>query len=119
MTLMKKLICIAAALPFVIAGFAPNAMARGDKEEVCHILAANDIVYNFVNSGNDLHFGQVRNISSKAVNAHVAHGDATLFFEPPSSTGPINVFREAGVKLPAADCYVLRTPEGDQVAPAP
>lgn len=108
---MKKLlIALAAVLPL-------SALA-GEKVDLCHILPANDVVENFLGTGNDLHFGQVRNVSVNA-KGHLKHGDFGLFFGPPVSHGPINLFREAGVKLPAADCYVLLTPEGDQVAPLP
>ena len=109
---MKKLAVLTAVLAFVFALFVPQAIAGKKVEkvvkvkvDVCHIIAANDVVYGFLNSVNDLYFGKVISVSESALDAHLAHGDYDCSWSGDAAAGPIDLFRENGVNLPAANCY--------------
>ena len=114
---MNKLLFACLAVALVSALHVSRAMAHSDKVEVCHIIAANDVIP-FL-GGVDLLFGKVITVSPKAVAAHEGHGDSTCFFPPEDAAGPINLFREAGAQLPAANCFFSIDPgTGEQRAPA-
>ncbi len=99
---MKKLLVVSLALAFVLAMFIPQAMAGGVKVEICHIIAANDVIPFFAVN---LSFGKVISVSENAVAAHLAHGDSERpFFE---NTVAIEAFIAAGAHLPAANCYII------------
>ncbi len=116
---MKKLLFVSLAMVFVFAMFIPQATAvQEEKVAVCHVIAAN-VVISF--GPVKLYFGKEIQVAESALEAHLAHGDFDSFWgantEPDSSTGPINAFREAGAKLPAANCYFGELADGTLYGP--
>jgi len=113
---MKKLITLVASLAFLLVAMPAMAAKPGnpgkapEKVDVCHVIEANDVIP-FSFSGPPtvmLHFGKVISVSENAVDVHVEHGDSTTFFSGDTAAGPIAAFREAGAKLPAANCYLVK-----------
>ena len=103
---MKKLLQIGVAVIIASAMFvSQTTAAKNDKVDICHVISANDVIL-FLGVLN-LHFGKVISISGNAVDAHLAHGDNTIFFQNETS---IPAFRAAGAHLPAANCWVAVVP---------
>ena len=107
---MKKLIVLSIALVFVFAMFIPQAIAKKDKVvkvDICHVIAANDVIpFGPV----ELFFGKVISVSPRAVDGHLGHGDFDCFWASEGAETAINLFREAGAHLPAANCYFGQRP---------
>lgn len=121
---MKKLLHLCLALAFASAMVGTEAMAGNKapkvkapkvkeekvkevkevKVDVCHIIEANDVIP-FGPAPVYLSFGKVINVAEDAVDAHLEHGDSTAFWSGDAAAGPINIFREAGAHLPAANCF--------------
>ena len=94
--------------------FTITSAGEKEKVDICHIIAENDVIP-FGPAPVMLYFGEVESIAEYTVDAHEEHGDSTAFWGPdtvPSATGPINMFREAGAHLPAANCYFGIAPDG-------
>jgi len=111
---MKKLLFVSLAFAFILAMSVPQAMAKGEKVDICHIIEANDVIP-FGPAPVLLYFGKVISVSENAVDAHLDHGDSIHFWSGEVAAGPINLFREAGANLPAADCYYGVKPDGSIV----
>ena len=77
--------------------------AKKVKVDICHIIAANDVIPFFALT---LYFGKEKSVSENALDAHEAHGDSTVFFGGDGAATAINLFREAGFHLPAANCFI-------------
>ena len=101
---MKRLLillCVAgflAALP--LSHVAVAKKPKPVKVEICHVNSANDIVPfgPFV-----IAFGRVIEVSEKAVPAHEAHGDSTVFFDL-SEEERQEIEEISGVSLSNANC---------------
>lgn len=110
---MKKILMLV-TLAFVFA--MPAMAAKSDKVDVCHVIAANDVIpFGFGPVPTvDLHFGKIISVSPNAVGTHEAHDDDTVFhqYDPnPDVHGennPIDVFRDVGFHLPAANCWIVK-----------
>ena len=104
---MKKLLFVCLALVFVLAMFVPQAMAKGEKIEFCHLTDSVDIVQNewtFV-------VGHVISVSVNAAPAHEGHCDfefAPEFgIDEPSGLGPLTwgeVAENLGLGLGGVEC---------------
>jgi hypothetical protein len=105
---MKRIlfIFVVAFSAIFVLGAKPALAAKSEKVAMCHIIEANGVVYGFWGVV-DLHFGKKLSISENALSAHDGHNyDSATFFGGANAEGPINAFRNAGLHLPAADCYV-------------
>jgi hypothetical protein len=108
---MKKLVLVIALTMIALLLFAGLASAGGAKVQVCHVIEANAVVYDFELFPGaplmDLYFGKEISVSENALETHVGHGDSSSFLGGETAAGPIATFQAAGVQLPAADCYVV------------
>jgi hypothetical protein len=109
--IMKKLLFATLILVFILALFVPQIMAKSKKPkkekpikvEICHIIETNDVIP--IIAGNTLYFGKVIEVSEETLITHLKRGDYSEFWAGEEAAGPINLFREAGANLPAANCY--------------
>ncbi len=109
---MKRFIVALCLVAFLVALPMSHLVSAAKKKKpvrkkvaICHIIEANDVVYGFWGVV-DLHFGKEIEVATSAVPAHIEHGDSDTFFGGDTAAGPIQQFKDAGVNLPAADCYI-------------
>jgi len=108
---MKKLLFVSLALAFVLAMFVPQAMAKGEKVEICHVTDYSDVTQNEYT----MVVGHWISVSVNALPAHLAHGD--FEFNPEAEPGndiddgPIifgltwsQIAANLGLSLAGADC---------------
>jgi len=94
-----------AALPLGNAALAKKG-EKPQKVKICHVIAANDeIPFQIWGITGTLYFGKEITVAPEAVDAHLAHGDSLKYVPPETAAGPLQLFRDAGAKIPAANCY--------------
>jgi starvation-inducible outer membrane lipoprotein len=69
---MKTLLIVCLALTLACAMFVPQAIAGNKvKVDVCHVLAVNDTIPNFLDTEMTIYYGKVINVSENAVYSHL------------------------------------------------
>ncbi len=58
-----------------------------EKIEVCHVTGASDITYGGLNPDWTFAWGNLIEVSAKAVDAHLAHGDRVAFYTDANEPG--------------------------------
>jgi hypothetical protein len=116
---MKTLLIVCLALTLACAMLVPQAIAGNKvKVDVCHVLAVNDTIPNFLDTEMTIYYGKVINVSENAVYSHLEHGDSTAFFSGEGTEASVETFRAAGGHVPAANCHFGLWPDGTLAAPA-
>jgi len=103
---MKKFVLVGLVLVFGLAMFAPLATAGDDNKKVCvcHVNEANTIpiVDAFIK------LGIIIEVSENALDAHLAHGDATRFWFGDQLDWLFDLVEKIGLgKLPNAECAFI------------
>jgi starvation-inducible outer membrane lipoprotein len=69
---MKTLLIVCLALTLACAMLVPQAIAGNKvKVDVCHVLAVNDTIPNFLDTEMTIYYGKVINVSENAVYSHL------------------------------------------------